>query len=238
MALITRQSKGDRLSITELDGNFTYLESLVSEGGTGPQGQVGPQGPGGTGGGGPVVPSTAKLFLPDVGTVISALLDIVNNYGLTGSATYSDDILWSTFTASNVTNITGFVDVTDFYIGGFYNEVEFENGGDDVLNTAYTGNFDFNVLNGGPNPEYRGGSIYFAANIDTNTYEVSNNVNVSFTGDVGLNYSWEDDGGLYIVAGIFSGIGGPTILTFDMEIDVTNDTVIWDIDILGGSMAP
>jgi uncharacterized delta-60 repeat protein len=59
MALITRQSKGSKLSIAEMDGNLTYLEELAQQGGggssgpQGPEGQSGPQGPeGGSGGGG------------------------------------------------------------------------------------------------------------------------------------------------------------------------------------------
>jgi uncharacterized delta-60 repeat protein len=59
MALITRQSKGTKLSIAEMDGNLTYLEELAQQGGggssgpQGPEGQSGPQGPeGGSGGGG------------------------------------------------------------------------------------------------------------------------------------------------------------------------------------------
>jgi hypothetical protein len=35
MALITRQSKGSKLSIAEMDGNLTYLEELAQQGGGG-----------------------------------------------------------------------------------------------------------------------------------------------------------------------------------------------------------
>jgi hypothetical protein len=48
MALITRQSKGSKLSIVELDNNLTYLEELALQGGGGSSGPQGPQGPQGT----------------------------------------------------------------------------------------------------------------------------------------------------------------------------------------------
>lgn len=46
MPLITRQGKGSRLTVEEMDGNFTYLEELTqsSSGPAGPQGATGPQG--------------------------------------------------------------------------------------------------------------------------------------------------------------------------------------------------
>ena len=50
----------------------------------------------------PVVPSTAKFYLPDLSTITTALIDISDIYGPTGTATYSENILWSTFTTSNV----------------------------------------------------------------------------------------------------------------------------------------
>ena len=182
---------------------------------------------------GPVVPSTAKILLPDVGTIVSELLDIVDNYGLTGNATYSDDSLWSTFTASNVANISGLVDVNDFYIGGFYNEGEYTDEGGDMINVAYTGNFDFDALNQSGNPDYGAGSFYVIASIDTDTYEVLDFVNLSLKSEVGINYNWENSD-KYYVSGIFSNIAGPNVvLTFDIQVDVANDTVDWTIEILG-----
>jgi hypothetical protein len=68
MPLITRQSKGSKLSIAELDGNLQYLEELAQQGGggsSGPQGQTGPQGPEG---GGSVFPFTGTASI--IGTVL------------------------------------------------------------------------------------------------------------------------------------------------------------------------
>jgi hypothetical protein len=183
---------------------------------------------------GPVVPSTAKLLIPDVSTILSGLLDIVDNFGLTGTATYSDDSLWATFTASNVFNTGQFINPVDFYVNGFYNENEYTDEGGDILNIGYSGVVDFNVLNGGPNPDYSGGSVYLLANVDPDTYDILSFVNLSVKTDVGLDYTFEDDGtGLYNTAGIFSNIAGPNVvLTFDIEVDVANDTVDWEIGIL------
>ena len=189
-----------------------------------------------TSSGGPVVPSTAKLYLPDVETILLSVFDIVDNYGLSGTATYSDDSLWATFTASNVSNISGLLDVNDFYIAGFYNEAEYTNEGGDILTLAYTGNFNFDALNQTGNPDYTAGSLNVIADIDTDTYEVLGFVNLSFKGQVGLDYSWQDNGGIYFIEGIFSNVSGPVVLSFDIEVDVDLDTVDWTIGILPNTL--
>jgi hypothetical protein len=187
-----------------------------------------------TSSGGPIVPSTAKVFVPDTETIFLAVLDIVDNFGLTGNATYSDDSLWATFTASNILNVTEFIDVNDFYVNGFYNEAEYSVEGVDILNIGYSGVVDFNVLGGDPNPVYTGGSYYFLANVDPDTYDILSFVNLSVKTDVGIDYTFEDDGtGLYYTSGIFTNLSGPVVISFDIEVDVDNDTVDWTIDILG-----
>jgi hypothetical protein len=45
MALVTRQGKGSKLTIQEMDGNLEYLEQLAQTAVEGPQGLEGPQGP-------------------------------------------------------------------------------------------------------------------------------------------------------------------------------------------------
>lgn len=182
---------------------------------------------------GSVIPSTAKLYLPDFDTFIPAVLDIVDNFGLTGVATYSENSLWSTFTASNVSNITDFLTITDVYVGGFYNEVEYTIEGGDVLNYGYSGLMNFNAVVGDPNPDYIGSSIYFNANIDTDTYEVLDRAFISFKSDVELSYNWEILGDEYISKGIISGvITQDTILTFDIQVNPVSDSVTWTIGIL------
>jgi len=181
---------------------------------------------------GPVVPSTAKLIIPDVGTIFSAIFYIVDNFGLSGTATYSDDSLWATFTASNIFNAGQLINPLDFYVNGFYNETEYTNEGGDILNIGYSGVVDNGVLGGDPN--YTGGSYYFLANVDPDTYDILSFVNLSVKTDIGIDYTFEDNGtGLYNAAGIFSNLAGPNVvLTFDIEIDVDNDTVDWEIGIL------
>ena len=70
MPLITRQEKGSKLTIQDLDNNLIYLENLAlnataSQGSTGPQGVTGPQGiQGATGPQGPAgTGSTCDLIL-------------------------------------------------------------------------------------------------------------------------------------------------------------------------------
>lgn len=180
----------------------------------------------------PVVPSTAKFYLPDLSTIASAIIDINSIYGPTGTATYSEDSLWSTFTSSNVYNGSP-ENPSDFYIGGFYNESEYVSFGNDVLNIAYTGNFNFGPND--PNPSYEAGSFTLLASIDTGTYDILNYVKLSFKGDVSVNYEWTDESNLgetYDVSGNFTNLQSGTILTFVIGIDIPQDTVSWSIGLL------
>jgi hypothetical protein len=74
MPLITRQDKGSKLTIQDLDNNLIYLENLALNA-TASQGATGPQGPAGTG-------STCDLILCGDNITISGFVDvdgIINN---------------------------------------------------------------------------------------------------------------------------------------------------------------
>ena len=131
----------------------------------------------------PVVPSTAKFYLPDLSTIASAIIDINSIYGPTGTATYSEDSLWSTFTSSNVFNLTGTIDVNDLYIGGFYNEAEYsEDEGQTILSIAYSGNFNAAALGENVNPTYEGGSYMALADVDGVTYDILSGKELGYWG--------------------------------------------------------
>jgi hypothetical protein len=189
----------------------------------------------------PVVPSTAKFYLPDFSTIGTAITDINDIYGPTGTATYSSDILWSTFTTSNVNNLTGTIDVNDFYIGGFYNEAEYsEDENQTILSLAYSGNFNVSPLSGNTNPIYEGGSYVVIADVDGPlgpsagvTYDILNYVNLSYKTSVAVNYEWNGgDGDIYQLDGNFTNLESGTILTFSIYIDIPNDTASWSLGIL------
>lgn len=178
------------------------------------------------------VPSTAQFYSVDIETILPAIIDINSIYGPTGTATYSEDSLWSTFTSSNVYNGTP-QNPNDLYIGGFYNEAQYVSFGNDVLNIAYTGNFNFEPDD--PNPSYEAGSFTLLASIDTGTYDILNYVNISYKGISDIFYQWTDEGNLgetYDMSGIFTNIQTGTILTFQINIDIIEDTVTWSIGIL------
>ena len=44
MSLVLRETKGSELTISEMDGNLTYLETLTETAITGPTGSTGPTG--------------------------------------------------------------------------------------------------------------------------------------------------------------------------------------------------
>jgi hypothetical protein len=182
----------------------------------------------------PVVPSTAKFYIPDLSTIATALIDLNDNYGPTGTATYSEDILWSTFITSNVFNLTGVIDVNDFYIGGFYNEAEYsEDEGQTILTLSYTGNFNAASLGENPNPLYEGGIYMVLADVDGVTYDILNYVKLSYKASVAVNYEWNGgDGDIYMMNGNFTDLEGGTILTFIVDIDIPNDTASWSLGIL------
>ena len=184
----------------------------------------------------PVVPSTAKFYLPDFSTITTALIDISDIYGPTGTATYSENILWSTFTTSNVNNLTGTTIQwpNDFYIGGFYNEAEYsEDEGQTILSIAYSGNFNAAALGENVNPTYEAGSYMALADVDGVTYDILNYVKLSYKASVAVNYEWNGgDGDIYMMNGNFTDLEGGTILTFIVDIDIPNDTASWSLGIL------
>jgi hypothetical protein len=192
MALTLRQD-GAKLSIEQLDGNFTYLEQLALQGGvgatgpqgvtgatgpqgvtgaTGPQGvtgQTGPQGvtgPQGSTGSGLSIPPTALLFIPDVEGIIEDLADIV---ATSPSATAS---IWENFTTPRILNVEvlsgGMITADQVYAQGFYNQV---GGAGQYTNIAYTGNVNFGAFEGG---EFYTTAIYFFEGELDNNGDISN----------------------------------------------------------------
>jgi len=81
--LILRNNINSRLTSTQLDDNFTYLESISggtsSGGATGPQGTQGPQGPAGSGGSGATFSLLTTVDYTDLnaGTVSSVVVTII-----------------------------------------------------------------------------------------------------------------------------------------------------------------
>lgn len=181
------------------------------------------------------VPSTAKFYIPDLSTIATALIDLNDNYGPSGTLTYSNDAaFWNTFTTSNVFNLTGTIDVNDLYIGGSYNEAEYsEDEGSTILTLAYSGNFNVSAFGENVNPLYEGGSYMVLADVDGVTYDILNYVKLSYKTSAAVNYEWNGgDGDIYYMDGNFTELDGGTILTFIVDIDIPNDVASWSIGIL------
>ena len=95
MPLILRSNLNRRLTQEELDGNFTYLESISGGTGSGGTGSVGPQGPAGatgpqgiqgptgSGGGGLTGSPNQVLYFDEVGDISSSgeLIKLENGFG-------------------------------------------------------------------------------------------------------------------------------------------------------------
>jgi len=132
------------------------------------------------GGGGPVIPSTALLFIPDIEGIIEDLADIV---GTSPSATAS---IWENFTEPRIFNIDvasgGMVTADQIYAQGFYNQV---GGVGQGTNIAYTGNVNFGAFEGGE--YYTSGLFFFEGQLDNNG-DISDTefVLLSIKGDVDI----------------------------------------------------
>lgn len=132
------------------------------------------------GGGGPVIPSTALLFIPDIEGIIEDLADIV---GTSPSATAS---IWENFTEPRIFNIDvasgGMVTADQIYAQGFYNQV---GGAGQGTNIAYTGNVNFGAFEGGE--YYTSGLFFFEGQLDNNG-DISDTefVLLSIKGDVDI----------------------------------------------------
>jgi len=113
------------------------------------------------GGGGPVIPSTALLFIPDVEGIIEDLADIV---ATSPSATAS---IWENFTTPRIFNIDvasgGMVTADQIYAQGFYNQV---GGAGQYTNIAYTGNVNFGAFEAVE--FYTSGIFFFEGQLDNN----------------------------------------------------------------------
>ena len=150
MALILRSTKGQKLTISELDANFTYLESIsggsASTGATGPQGPTGPQGATG--------PSGSIIF-PYSGTASFTGPFIISNNGITFSSSelqinnasraYLDPPgVWAT--ASFLGDFIGSVvsDGTASFYGGVVSNGTYDLG---LASVPFNGNVDYLIGN-------------------------------------------------------------------------------------------
>ncbi len=132
------------------------------------------------GGGGPVIPSTALLFLPEIDDIIGDLADIV---ATSPSATAS---IWENFTTPRILNVEaasgGMITADQIYAQGFYNQV---GGAGQYTNIAYTGNVNFGVFESG---EFYTSAIYFFEGELDNNGDISDTefVLLSIKGDVDI----------------------------------------------------
>jgi hypothetical protein len=194
MALTLRQD-GAKLSIEQLDGNFTYLEQLALQGGVGatgpqgvtgqtgpqgpqgPEGQSGPQGPeGGGGGGGPVVPSDAKLYFVNVQQLIDDIEEVYEN------SPAPNDPIWQTFTSNRLIDVSDFATITDVLTGGFYGETL------DTVNNSIRIAYNGLVKLGGPDSA----AVTYNLDADWNNGDVDGDVQVEISGKIGIYYKWDE----------------------------------------------
>ena len=139
------------------------------------------------GGSGGTIPSTAKLYLPDVEGILNDIFYILQNEPI--SAT---DSVWGNFIDARIQDVTSFGVAPDFYNKGIYEENDYNDGGIDVRNIGYSGVTNIGVFEGpGAPADYSGGNFYFIGDFTDGSYAtLSNQVILSVKSDVEISYDF------------------------------------------------
>ena len=142
-------------------------------------------------GGGTDIPSTAKLYIPDLEDILNDIFYILQNEPI--SAT---DSVFGSFSAARVFDATPFDVAVPFYNKGIYEELDFQNDNSDYMrNLGYSGVTNFSAFEGPTaTPNYAGGNYYFQAVFEDNTYATISNTGeceVSVNSDVIIRYSFD-----------------------------------------------
>jgi hypothetical protein len=136
---------------------------------------------------GGTIPSTAKLYFPDVEGLFDDIFYILQNEPI--SAT---DSVWGNFIDARIQDVTSFGIAPDFYNKGIYEENDYNDGGIDVRNIGYSGVTNIGVFNPGDPADYSGGNYYFIGDFTDGSYAtLSNQVNLSVKSDIEVSYDFD-----------------------------------------------
>lgn len=134
------------------------------------------------------IPSTAKLYFPDVEGILNDIFYILQNEPI--SAT---DSVWGNFVSPRVSDASSLgVDIERFYNKGIYEENDYNNG-TDVRNIGYSGVINTGAFNGPSEPDdYSGTNYYFIADFTDDTYStLDGSVILSVKSDAEISYDFE-----------------------------------------------
>lgn len=217
MSLVLRETKGSPLTFNEMDGNLTYLESIAQQGG------------------GPVIPSTAKLFMPDVQTLFEDIFYILDE------VPEPDDPIWANFLTPSIFNVADLdpsIPVL-FYNKGFYDEVTSVNEefGVTTLNIGYSGVTNIGAFS--ETQEYAGGNYFLMLETNNSTEDVVD-VDLSVKTDIEVAYKWNYDNNndLYETQIYFQNIPNyNNAISVNIVVDNSGETPTgtYDIQVFGSS---
>jgi len=145
----------------------------------------------GGGGGGDVIPSTAKLYIPDTEGIIDDIVYILENEPI--SAT---DAVFGNFISPRMIDLGSFVDAAAFYNKGIYEQNDYDlvldSGTIPMRNIGYSGVLDFGVLETeSTTPTFAGANTFLQLGFEDNTY-ISPRTLCEFTlnTETKINYSF------------------------------------------------
>ena len=162
----------------------------------------------------PVIPSTAKLIIPDVESILSYILEIIDEEP---SPTAS---VWQNFTTNNVFEVSQIDPELPqlVYNVGFYSEnINTEN---NLISIGYSGVLNFAAF--ADDIEYSGTNYTFKG--DWNDGDIDGNVDFDIQSDLFISYSWrETEGGDYEMAFYTRSSMPKALLTFDCIVSNTGE---------------
>jgi hypothetical protein len=175
------------------------------------------------GGSGGTIPSTAKLYFPDVEGILDDIFYILENEPI--SAT---DSVWGNFIDANVNDLTNFISAQDFLNKGIYEENDYmagESEDTDVRNIGYSGVTNFGVFDEGP-ADYSGANYYFVASFEDDTYDnIDSFCNISVKGDIEIGYNFDKTDNTAIETSIYFQNIPATNLAISFGVIVDNSGV-------------
>jgi len=215
MSLVLRQSKGSPLTFEEMDGNLTFLQSIA---------------------GGSTIPSTAKLYFPDVETLFGDILYILGNDPVAPS-----DPIWANFLTPAVVNVADLDPSIPVlvYNKGIYEEVTNadEESGTTSLNIGYSGVTNIGAFS--ETQEYAGGNYFLMLETNNSTEDVVA-VDLSVKTDIEVAYKWNYDSNndLYETLIYFQNIPNyNNAISVNIVVDNSGETPTgtYDIQVFGSS---
>lgn len=164
---------------------------------------------------GGTIPSTAKLYFPDLEGILNDIFYILDNEPIS-----TTDSVWGNFVFPRVIDAASIgLDVERFLHKGIYEENDYNNGVD-VRNIGYSGVINTGAFNGPSEPDdYSGANVYFIADFTDDTYStLDGSVILSIKSDTEIYYDFDASDNTAVVTSFYVNFT-PVTISFNVIVD-------------------